>query len=38
MLRPTYTKLHATPYALEIVYVEAHTYQTIRYFLYPRYS
>ena len=31
MLRPTDTKLYATPYALEIVDVEAHTYQTIRY-------
>ena len=36
MLRPTHTKLYATLYTLEIVDVEAHTYQTIRYALYPR--
>ena len=30
MLRPTHTKLYATPDALEIVDVEAHAYQTIR--------
>ena len=34
MLRPTHTKLYATPDALEIVDVEAHRYQTIRYSLY----
>ena len=33
MLRPTHTKLYATHYALEIVDVEAHIYQTIRYSL-----
>ena len=31
MLRPTHTKQYANPYTLEIVDVEAHTYQTIRY-------
>ena len=38
MLRPTHAKLYATPDALEIVDVLAHTYQTIRYSLYPRNS
>ena len=38
MLRPTHTKLYATPDALEIVDVEAHTYQIIRYSLFLRHS
>ena len=34
MLRPTHTKLYATSYTLDIVDVDAHTYQTLRCSLY----